>query len=221
MADRNLVARLLNLDVLIGLESRRLNLEDQLTVDAIGLTLIRRALHDRVELFLVNELVNFETAAVAGVDRHLHAWPHVTCPRHDTTHGHQITDVLSPDIAHLNDVLFAELTWNEDDLIVALELGRDPSDWVSVSAFVFVHDETLLLFYLNGLLQIVATLVHNHIEAGQVLLTEVETWVRHVHIDNFVENFAVSRGIFHYALDEAMVAVRTEEVLDVVDFELK
>ena len=213
MTDGNLVARLLNLDILVGLEARRLDLEDQLTVDTVGLALVRWALHNRVELFLVNELVDFETAAVAGVDRHLHAWPHVTCPRHDTAHSHQITDILCPNIAHLNDVLLAEFTRYEDDLIVALKFCRDSCHWVSVSAFVFVHDETLLLFDLNGLLQVVATLVHDNIEAGEVFFTEVETWVGHVHINHFVENLAISRRIFHDALNETMVAVRTDTKL--------
>ena len=51
VADRDLVARLLNLDILIGDKPRRLDLKDELAIDAICLTLVAGALHDWVEFF--------------------------------------------------------------------------------------------------------------------------------------------------------------------------
>ena len=50
VSDGHLVTRLLNLDVLIGEEPRRLDLEDELAVHFVGLALLGRALHDWVEL---------------------------------------------------------------------------------------------------------------------------------------------------------------------------
>ena len=49
MSDGHLIAWLLDLDVLIGDEARRLNLEEELTVYFISLALVRRALNNRIE----------------------------------------------------------------------------------------------------------------------------------------------------------------------------
>lgn len=87
MTDGNLITGLLDLDVLVADEARRLDLENQLSVDSVRFAFVRRALHDWVELLLVNELINLKSAAVTGVDGHLHTWLHVTGARHDSPNG--------------------------------------------------------------------------------------------------------------------------------------
>ena len=108
-------------------------------------------------------------------------------------------------------MLFAEFAWHEDSLVIALKLGRDASDWISVSSFVSIGDETLLFFDVNGLFEVVATLFHDDIEAGQVLVAEVHARVRHVCINHLVEHLDICRGISHNALNEAMIAVGTDK----------
>ena len=49
MSDGHLIAWLLDLDVLVGDEARRLDLEEELTVYFISLALVRRALNNRIE----------------------------------------------------------------------------------------------------------------------------------------------------------------------------
>jgi len=73
MTNRDLVTRLLNLDVLVGNEAGGLDLEDELPVNPVRLALIGGALDDRVELLRVDKLVDFVAAAITGVYSHLHA----------------------------------------------------------------------------------------------------------------------------------------------------
>ena len=49
MSDGHLIAWLLDFDVLVGDEARRLNLEEELTVYFVSLALVRRALYNWIE----------------------------------------------------------------------------------------------------------------------------------------------------------------------------
>lgn len=86
---------------------------------------------------------------------------------------------------------------------------------------VFLGDDALLQFDLAGKLQVVPTLFGNHIETSHVFVAEVQTWLWHVNVNHFVENFQVSRCVFHDALYKPMVSICTEEVLDVVNLDFE
>ena len=187
MSDGYLIARLLDLDVLIGDEARGLDLEEELTVDFVGLALVRGALHNGIELLGVDKLVDLKAASIASIDGHLHAWLDVTCTRHNASHCHQLANVLGLHISHLHYMLLGVLTVDEHALVVALELGRDSADRVRVCSRVLSRDNPLLKFELTGHLQIKSSLLHDHIKAGLVLVAEVKTRLGHVRIDHFLE----------------------------------
>mmetsp|Transcript_40569 Transcript_40569/g.53217 ORF Transcript_40569/g.53217 Transcript_40569/m.53217 type:complete len:262 (-) Transcript_40569:180-965(-) len=219
MSDRNLIARLLNLDVLVRDEARRLDLEDELSIHFVRLALLARALNDGVKLFGVNQLVNLVAAAVAGVDSHLHAGLDVASSRHNTTHLDELADVLGLHTSHLHDVLPAELAWNEHGLVIALEFSGNALNRISVRASSLSRNESLLLLDLTGNLQVVSTLVLDHVESGHVLSTEVEARLWYERVDDLVQDLDVSVRVSGDPLHEGVVTVRAEVVLDVVKFD--
>ena len=179
MADRYLVAWLLNLNVLVRDETRGLDLEDQLAVDLVSLALIRRTLHDWVEFLRVDELIHFVATAVASVDSNLHAWLDIAGTSDDTSDLYKLADVLCPNISHLHHMLAAELSRYENGLIVALKLRWDASDRVGIGASVFTSNQTLLQFHLASQCEVKAALLHYHILTGEIIIAEVERWLWH------------------------------------------
>ena len=119
MSDGYLITWLLDLDVLIGDEARRLDLEEELTVYLVSLALVRRALNNRIEFLRVDKLIDLEATSIASIDGHLHAWLDVTCTRYDTSHRYQLAYVIGLHISHLHDMLLGMLAVNEHALIVA------------------------------------------------------------------------------------------------------
>ena len=119
MSDGYLITWLLDLDVLIGDEARRLDLEEELTVYLVSLALVRRALNNRIKFLRVDKLVDLEATSIASIDGHLHAWLDVTCTRYDTSHRYQLAYVIGLHISHLHDMLLGMLAVNEHALIVA------------------------------------------------------------------------------------------------------
>ncbi len=106
-------------------------------------------------------------------------------------------------------MLFAELSWDEHGLVIALQLGRDASYGVCVSAGIFLCNQALLQFDLTSHLQVEATLVHDNVETGQVFVAEVQTWLGHHRVDHFLEQVHVCRCIPHNALHKLVVAICT------------
>ena len=209
MTDGNLITGLLNFDVLVGDESRRFSLEDQLTVDPVSLALLRWALHDWVEFFSVDELIDLESAAITREDSNLHAWLHITGTSDNTTDCNELSDVLSPDLSHLDDLLLAELSWHEDSLIVALKFGRDSRHWICVSSRVLTSDEASLKFDIACHLQVESSLFHDHIKASLIFFSEVQAGLWHMHVDDLTEHLDVGGGISYDSLDKAMVTIST------------
>ena len=148
MSNWDLVTRLLNFDVLIGDKSRRLHLEDQLSIDLIRLTLFRGALNYWVELFWVNELINLETTAVAGVNCDLHARSNVAGSCNDSFQCNKLSNILGANVAHWNNVLFWEFTWHKNCLVIALQLRRNTGCWVCIRSRTLFSDYSLLSLYL-------------------------------------------------------------------------
>jgi len=93
MADWDLVARLLELDFLVGDELRGLDLKNELTVDVVLLALGGWALDGWIELLRVDNHVDLEPTALTCVNRNLHAWSHITCSGYDTLESDERTDV--------------------------------------------------------------------------------------------------------------------------------
>ena len=107
-------------------------------------------------------------------------------------------------------MLLAELTWYEDSRVISLELGRDASDGIGISASTFSCNDALVKLDLTCDVQVVATLLHDHIETGQILIPEVHAWLGHVSVDDLVEDLHVGGCVAHDALNEALVTIRTE-----------
>lgn len=56
-------------------------------------------------------------------------------------------------------------------------------------------------------MQVEASLLHDHIEAREVFISEVEARLGHVSIEDLVEKLDVGAGVANDALNEAMIAV--------------
>jgi len=220
MTNRYLIAGFLDLDVLVGDEARRLDLEDQLSVNSVSLALVRWALHNWVELFLVDKLVDLEAADVTRIDGHLHAWLHITGACHDSPHCDQLADIGRLHVTHLHDLLLAKFAGDEDCLVIALEFRWNFRHWVGISSRILTRDQALLQFDLVGHLHVEASLIHNHVKASQVFVAEVQARLGHVLVDHFTEHLDVCGGITNDSFDKAVVSVCAKEVLDIVDFDL-
>ena len=182
-------------------------MEVELTIDIVSSTLVRGALNNGIELFGVDNLIHFEAACLTSVNSDLHAWLNIAGTSDDTANCNQLTDVLSLDLSHLHDVLLAVFAGNHDSLEVTLELRGNSSHWICISASAYLSDNSLLLLDLTGHLQVISSLVHNHIEGCQVLVSEVDAGLRHMTFYELVEKLHVCRCIFADSLDEAKITV--------------
>ena len=207
---RHLVARLLNFDVLVRDEPRRLGLENQLAVDFVRFALLGGALHDRIEFFGVNELIDLKATAIARKDSHLHAGFDITGACYDSTNRDQVADILGFHISHLHDRFLAELTRDKNRLIVTLKLSRDPFRRISIGSRILTRDQPSIQLDIARHLQVESSLLHDNIEAGLVLLTEIEAGLRHVGIDDFMEHLDICSCIANDSLNESMVAICTK-----------
>lgn len=107
-------------------------------------------------------------------------------------------------------MFLAELTWHEDSRVVSLELSWNASHGIGISTSSLSCNDALVELDLTCDVQVVATLLHDHIEAGQILIAEVHAWLGHVRIDDLVEDLHVGGCVAHDALNKALVTVCTE-----------
>ena len=152
-------------------------MHDKLSTDVIVLAFPARALYQRSELLGVNHLVNFVAAGIARVNCHLHEWPHITCARDDSSDGYERANLLSPNFPHFDNALLRELAWHEHNLITTLKFLGNLGFGVGLSAWL---NEALVGSELLVILEVEFTLVHNHVECGQVFIAEVHGGLGHV-----------------------------------------
>lgn len=112
-------------------------------------------------------------------------------------------------VSHLHDTLSAEVARHKHGLIIALKFRRDARNRVSVGACIFTHDHALLQFNLTRQLKVVAALLHDDIEAGEVVIAEVHTRLGHQCVDHFLQELDVGACIARNSLNKAMITVGT------------
>ena len=61
-------------------------------------------------------------------------------------------------------------------------------------------------------------MLHNDIEASQVFISEVQTRLRHVNVNHFIEDLDVGGGVAADSLDETLVTIGREEVFYIINF---
>lgn len=130
VANRHLIRRLLNLDILVADELALFDLQDELTLDLVLLAAHARAFNFGRECFLVDDLVHFHTARIACIDSYLHARLNITTSGNDTLDIDQRTNHIGFDFPHLIKVLLATTLFilslrNYDQVVLSLQLGRN------------------------------------------------------------------------------------------------
>ena len=142
-------------------------------VDVILLASCRGTLNGWVELLGVDDHVDLESTALAGIDRHLHAGPHIAGSGNDTLECYKSSDVRGPHVSHWNDVLLAMHSWHEHDLVISFQLWRDLSLRVRITHAFLAH-ETLRLFDLLLNLEVVFPLLCDNVPTRELLLADVD-----------------------------------------------
>lgn len=144
VSNRHLVRWLLNLDLLVADELALLYLQDQLTLDLVLFASETRTLNFGRKCFLVNDLINFHTAGITGIDSYLHAWLDISAASDDTFDVDEGTDILRLDVSHSVKEFFATSVlvvalWDDNQAILPLQLRRNT---------VVVHGNSILLLLL-------------------------------------------------------------------------
>ena len=173
MADWNLVTWLLKLDLLVRNELRGLDLEDELAVDVILLASRRGTLNGWVEFLGVDDHVDLESAALAGIYRHLHARSHIAGSGDDTLECDKSPDVGGLHVSHRNNVLLAMFSGHEHNLVVSFQLRRNLSLRVRIARAILAY-EALRLFDLLLNLQVVFPLLRDDVPTRQIFLADVD-----------------------------------------------
>ena len=106
-------------------------MEDELTVDVVLLASRRGTLDGRIEFFGVDDHVDLESTALAGIYRHLHARSHIAGPGDDTLECYKRSNVGGLHVSHRNNVLLAMFARYEHNLVISFQLGWNLSLWVS------------------------------------------------------------------------------------------
>jgi hypothetical protein len=158
MANRHLVAWLLNLNILERNKFRSSDLHGQLASDLIDFALFRGALDQGIKLFLRDHLIDFEAANVAHVNGYLHLRLHIRAPHHDTPNGDQLANLLGLDFPHLVNMLLAKFTLHNEHLVAARKFLGDA--YLLVCGRLDSPLEVLMLCLFN----VEATLLHQDIE---------------------------------------------------------
>jgi hypothetical protein len=138
VTDRHLIAGLLNLDVLVALESARANMHNEVALNIVCLAFFTRAFDQRIVLLLVNRLVNLKSALLTRIHGHLHEGLHVGRSRDDTAHSNEGADLLGANFSHLSDLLFAKLAGHNNQLVGAFEFFGDALVRVDLNSGLFV-----------------------------------------------------------------------------------
>ena len=106
-------------------------------------------------------------------------------------------------------MLLCMLAMNKHTLVVALKLGWDSADRICICSRAFSRNDALLKFKLTSHLQIEPPLLHDHIKTGKVFVTEVKTRLRHLCIDNFLEDLHVRGSVALHTINKATITIST------------
>lgn len=121
MSNWYLIRWLLNFDLLVADKFALLDLQNELTLDLVLDTADTWTLNLWRECFQIDDLVNFHTTCIAGIDCHLHAWLDITASCDDTLDIDERSNFIRLDFAHFVVVDLSVLpAWNDDQVVLAL-----------------------------------------------------------------------------------------------------
>jgi hypothetical protein len=106
MSNRHLLARLLNLDILISHEFALFDLNHQLTLHVILTATLSRTFNQRSELFPSHDLVDFETAGITSVNCYLDTWLDSAALGNNSLHSHHRSYSICLYLPHFYELLF-------------------------------------------------------------------------------------------------------------------
>lgn len=175
VTDGNLIRWLLHLDLLEADELALLYLEDEITLDHVLHTFLRGALDLWSELLSVDDLVDLESASIAGVDCHLHARLNVAASGDDTLDGNETAHGAGLDLPQLGVVLLARISsWHNREMVTSLELWRNSHLGEAVALWLLSRfDQTLIDHVLLSICRIVPPLLHHDIKGAEIFFAEI------------------------------------------------
>lgn len=159
VADGDLVAGLLELDLLVAHKLTLLHLDNELSLHIIFHANCSRTLDHRCELLARHNLVNFETTSVTCVNGNLHAGFDVADLGDNTFDRHHGSNRVCFDFSQLYKMLLG--TWGEGDVVLPLKLGGNPN----VLLLVRVLGRALRNFLLESLSCVEPSLLHYDVES--------------------------------------------------------
>lgn len=153
--------------------------------------LITWTLNDWIELFCIHNHVDFKTAQVTGRNSNLHAWLYIAGSGHNSSDGHERSNLLSSNLSEFSDVPFRSLTGYNHKLIMTRQFGWNYILCRSRILDLLVVNATLNLLLLN-LIDIELTLLHQNVEGAEVFFFEIDCGLWHVVVNYFRKDADIS-----------------------------
>lgn len=214
MTDWNLVAGLLNLNVLKALKFARAIVHNQISFHVVGFALVAGTLNQRIELELVDSLVYFVATGLTCIHSDSHERLYVGRTRNYTTNRHKRANLLGADFTHFCGFLFAKLAGNNHKLVGTFELlwnliriASGGGTW---------PPEPRVYLGLHNLLVVIVSLLHEHIECAEVFFSEIDGGLRQIFVHHFRQQLYVANTIMENSIYETRVSGSAKEFSDIV-----
>lgn len=124
MTNGHLIARLLNLDVLIRLKFAGTKDHVQLPASVVGFAFGTSTLQERHELLGVDHLIDFEAASLTVVNCDLHLRLDIGGAHHDTSDVEETSDQVGLRVSHLHNFLLGVFPVHDENLVASLKVSR-------------------------------------------------------------------------------------------------
>lgn len=201
VTDGHLVGRLLDLDLLMGDELGLLDNQVEVALDLVLGALLTGAVVERHELLSVDRLVHLVAAGLTSIHSHTHARLHIGGASNNAGDVDQRADLISTDLAHLDEVLLHR-TRRDDDGVVAIEFGRD---LVLHDAILHTVRHALRDGVLPGLLLVEAALLHGDFGRRHILTLKLDRGWRHLLITHLSQQVNIAGSVNPYAVNDGCI----------------